>query len=71
MLDYTPTGEAESRYIQRLPGQFENSLRRAIHYLHAHQNYSMPIEREAQKLIEQLYGEAGLAAAEREWQMMK
>lgn len=69
MLDFTPTGESEERYIQRLPGQMANAIRRVAHYHAAFQRYGMELDNEARDLLEQLYGEVNPGAkAEQDYQ---
>lgn len=51
------TSEAEVRYIQRLPGQLEASLRKTVALLRAAERYGCPLEREAQQLLKAIYGE--------------
>lgn len=61
--------EAEARYIQRLPEQMETALRRVQSLQAAHARYGMPLEKEAQRLLREIYGpiEPG-ARAEAEYQ---
>lgn len=57
MLAYEPSGEAEARYIQRLPGQMSNAIRKVLHYHRAFKRYDMALDEEARRLLEELYGE--------------
>ena len=64
--------EAEARYIQRLPGQLEGALRKVQHYQNACERYGIPIEREAQRLLREIYGPIDPGArAEAEYQFRR
>lgn len=64
--------EAEARYIQRLPAQFEGALRKVLAYKRAQERYCIPLEREAQRLLREIYGDENPGAVaeekfQREW----
>jgi hypothetical protein len=64
--------ESEVRYIQRLPEQMERALRKVRHYQVAYERYGMSLEREAQLLLEMIYGQPNPGqAAELEYQVAK
>lgn len=48
---------AEVQYIKRLPNQLAASLRKTVSLLRASERYGCPLEREAQRLLKEIYGE--------------